>query len=94
MVMEIVEKDNLPDVGERVLVLCEKLGQNGESVILVAEYLGDNEWYSFFPYDQPVYPTHWGYSILSQELKIECNHFWVTYNENGDKKCCHCGEFK
>ena len=39
------------------------MGRNGETEIIVAYLVGDNEWYSGFPKDQPVEPTHWCYKI-------------------------------
>lgn len=56
-------KDRLPDEKESVIVKCPKMGKNGETVILVAHLDIADYWYSWFPYDQPVQPTHWCYSF-------------------------------
>jgi len=55
-------KKELPDEGLYVMTLCHRMGNNGETMIIVAKLL-DSEWYSFFPWDQPVKPTHWCYTI-------------------------------
>lgn len=60
-------KREQPDIGDKVLTLVPRMGENGENEILVAQFNGDNEWYSGFPKDQPVEPTHWSYSITIEE---------------------------
>ena len=61
--IDVNKKKDLPDITEPVLTLCPGMGRNGETEIIVACLVGDNEWYSGFPKDQPVKPTHWCYSI-------------------------------
>lgn len=58
-------KDKLPVDNQPVLTKCPKMGKDGGTVILIARLMDEskNDWYSGFPYDQPVYPTHWCYSI-------------------------------
>jgi len=61
--IDINDEIKLPDITEPVLTLCPKMGRNGETEIIVAYLVGDNEWYSGFPKDQPVEPSHWCHSI-------------------------------
>jgi hypothetical protein len=65
--MWIDVNERLPDVSERVLVKVEKFGINGETKIIVAEILYNEYWYAGFPFDQPVNPTHWCYSLTINE---------------------------
>lgn len=57
----------LPDMGESVLVKCPRMGENAETIIMVAQIMSENDWYSFFPYDQPIEPTHWCYSMVCRD---------------------------
>jgi hypothetical protein len=63
MWIEIKDNANFPDVGEHVLVRCRNMVNDGTEWIIIAKFYGNNEWYASFPYDQPVEPTHWCYSM-------------------------------
>ena len=59
---DVNDKKCLPDDGEYVLTKCPKMGRDGEVMLIVAKQF-NGEWYSFFPWNQPVYPSHWCYTI-------------------------------
>lgn len=61
-------KDDLPDYGDHVLTQCPGMGENGETMIIVAKLMYDDEWYSGFPYDQPVKPIKWCYSLNTIDI--------------------------
>ncbi len=68
--MEFIDiKKELPDLGEHVLTLCPKMGANGETLIIVAHLIGENDWYAGFPFDQPVTPIGWCYSLINKKSK-------------------------
>lgn len=56
-------KKEVPVDTDPVLAKCPKMGRDGGTVILIARLMDENEWYSSFPWNQPVKPTHWCYSI-------------------------------
>jgi len=64
--MWIDVNNELPDWGESVLVKCENMGEKDEVIVMVARMT--DEWYSYFPYDQPVKPTHWCYNITLDDV--------------------------
>lgn len=53
---------DLPDDGEHVLVICHGMSNGNNGTLMVAQHF-DGEWYAFFPYDQPVTPSYWCYSV-------------------------------
>lgn len=59
---DVENKKDLPDDGEYVLTKCPGMRGDGGVMVIVAKYF-DGEWSACFPYNQPVKPTHWCYSI-------------------------------
>lgn len=97
-------KHKLPEVNEPVLVKCPKMGKDGGTVILIAKLIDEdeNEWYAGYPYNQPVEPTHWGYSVEAEKdtiivynseipnlygnLKTLCEELKVSYSTYSKKQ--------
>jgi hypothetical protein len=68
MFIPIKEGNDLPDYGETVLVKVPKMCDEGD-MIMVATFR--DEWYVYFPHDQPVEPTGWCYSIPLVDIIAE-----------------------
>ena len=90
--LDATNKDNTfhLDSGSHVLVKCPKMGRNGETLIMVAKFHDHNDWYAEFPFDQPIKPTHFTYSIISKEdiskeeiKKAICSGKYEDYGYDG-----------
>lgn len=58
------KETNMLDFGNYYVVVCSGLIDNkGSDAIIVAKFLGHDDWYSGFPYDQPVKPKYFSYGL-------------------------------
>ena len=64
------EETKMLDFGSYYLVVCTGLiDDEGSESIIVAKFLGHNDWYADFPYNQPVNPKYFSNGLKIHKFK-------------------------